>query len=388
MKISKMASVIEPSLTRKLFNLAKQYNDVVDLTLGDPDVQPLDQIKKAACDAIITGKTRYSANAGLPELRQKIGDCLTAEYGIQADPFSEIIVTVGGMEALFLTFAALIDEGDEVIIPAPYYVNYVQMVRMCGGIPVLVNTYEKDGFQMTEQQLREAVTEKTVAIVLNSPGNPSGITIDSKMLDAVAEIAQEHDLVVISDEVYRTLLYDGRMHDSIITRSGMQERTVLIDSISKRFSMTGYRVGYAIGPAELIASMTKMQENVCACAPLPSQYAAIEAYSSCTEAEDIRNIFEKRRDFLVSALNEIEGLHCFKPAGTFYLFVNISESGMNCVDFAYALLEKQHVAIVPAVAYGEAYSDYIRIAFTLEIDKLREAAKRIADFMAQIQKNQ
>lgn len=384
MKISKMASVIEPSLTRKLFNLAKQYNDVIDLTLGDPDVQPLEQIKKAACEAITLGKTRYSANAGLPELREKISSCFAKEYGMEANPQNDIIVTVGGMEALFLTFASLIDDGDEVIIPAPYYVNYVQMVKMCGGVPVLVNTYEKDGFQMTEQQLREAVTDKTVAIVLNSPGNPSGTIIDSGILDAVARLAQEKDLLVISDEVYRTLLYDNRSHDSIITRPGMKERTVLIDSISKRFSMTGYRIGYAIGPAELIANMTKMQENVCACAPLPSQYAAIEAYSSCTELNDVRDVFEKRRDFLVSSLNEIEGLHCLKPAGTFYLFVNISESGMNCVDFAYALLEKQHVAIVPAVAYGEAYSDYIRIAFTLEIDKLKEAAKRIADFMAQI----
>lgn len=383
MKISKMARGIETSLTRKLFNMAKNYNDVIDLTLGDPDIQPLDEIKTAACEAIKEGKTRYSANAGLIELREKICQCFRNEYNLYADPTEDIIVTVGGMEALFLTFACLIDDGDEVIIQAPYYVNYVQMIKMCGGVPIVIDTDERCDFQFTKAQLESKITDKTIAIVINSPGNPSGTVLESKLLDDIADIAIEKDLIVISDEVYRTLIYDNRVHDSIITRPAMQERTVLIDSISKRFAMTGYRIGFAIAPKPLIESMTKMQENVCACAPLPSQHAAIRAYSSCTRDNNLYKTFEERRNYLAEAINNIPGLHCKKPQGTFYLFVNIESTGMDCLKFSYKLLEEAHVAVVPAITYGDAYTSYIRIAFTLDIAKLTEAVSRIRHFMEQ-----
>lgn len=381
MKISRMANVIEPSLTRKLFNMAKQYDDVIDLTLGDPDVQPNEQIKKAACKAIMDGKTRYSANAGLPELRKAIAGCIGKEYKTPIDYEKNIIVTVGGMEALFLTFATILDPGDEVIIQAPYYVNYVQMVKMCGGVPVVISTTEDNSFQLSIDDVKKSITDKTVAIVINSPSNPSGMVMDSNTLDQLAEVAKENDLLVVSDEVYRTLLFDEQKNDSIILREGMVERTILIDSISKRFAMTGYRVGFAVGPEEIIAAMVKMQENVCACAPLPSQYAAIEAYTNCLEQKYVLDTFEKRRNVLVEGINNIKGLHCNKPAGTFYLFVNISSTGLDCIDFAYKLLEEQKVAVVPAVTYGEAYKDYIRIAFTLEEEKLMKAVDRIRKFV-------
>lgn len=381
MKISRMANVIEPSLTRKLFNMAKQYDDVIDLTLGDPDVQPNEQIKKAACKAIMDGKTRYSANAGLPELRKAIAGCIEKEYKTPIDFEKNVIVTVGGMEALFLTFATILDPGDEVIIQAPYYVNYVQMVKMCGGVPVVISTTEDNNFQLSIDDVKKSITDKTVAIVINSPNNPSGMVMNSNILDQLAEVAKENDLLVVSDEVYRTLLFDEQKHDSIILREGMVERTILIDSISKRFAMTGYRVGFAVGPEEVITAMVKMQENVCACAPLPSQYAAIEAYTNCLDQEYILDIFEQRRNVLVEGINNIDGLHCNKPAGTFYLFVNISSTGLDCIDFAYKLLEGQKVAVVPAVTYGEAYKDYIRIAFTLEEEKLVEAVDRIRKFV-------
>ena len=381
MKISRMANVIEPSLTRKLFNMAKQYDNVIDLTLGDPDVQPNEQIKNAACRAIMDGKTRYSANAGLPELRKAISGCIEKEYKTPIDFDKNIIVTVGGMEALFLTFATILDPGDEVIIQAPYYVNYVQMVRMCGGVPVVISTSEENNFQLSIDDVKKSITDKTVGIVINSPSNPSGMVMDSDTLDQLAKVAKENDLLVISDEVYRTLLFDGQKHDSIIFRDGMVERTILIDSISKRFAMTGYRVGFAVGPEEVIVAMVKMQENVCACAPLPSQYASIEAYTNCLDQEYILDIFEQRRNVLVEGINNIDGLHCNKPAGTFYLFVNISSTGLDCIDFAYKLLEDQKVAVVPAVTYGEAYKDYIRIAFTLEEEKLVEAVDRIRKFV-------
>lgn len=384
MKISQKAKVIEPSLSRQLFNLAKQYSNVIDLTLGDPDFPPSPVIRDAACAAIHAGKTRYSANAGLLELRQAIAACMADEYGIAPDPGKNIIITVGGMEALYLSLACLLDEGDEVIIPAPYYVNYVQMVRVCGGVPVIIETSEEAGFVFTAEQLEAAVTERTVAIILNSPCNPTGMMLGAALLDEVAEIARKHDLVVISDEVYRSLIYDGNVHESMITRPGMQERTVLVDSLSKRFAMTGYRIGYAIAPEELTANMVKMQENVAACAPLPSQHAGIAAYRLCHQDTHIAQKFLERRDYIYQAINEIDGLRCIKPAGTFYLFVNIAATGLDCLTFAYRLLEDEQVAVVPGITYGTAYSDYIRIAFTLELNDLKEAANRLARFLSSL----
>ena len=381
MKLSKRASQLETSPTRKLYDMAKQYNDVINLTLGDPDIHPCWEIKKAACDAIMDGKTRYSSNAGLIELRKIICDNFQDEYGVNVRPEDNVIVTVGGMEALYLTFTALLDSEDEIIVLAPYYVNYVQMIKLCGGTPVVINAFANTGFRHSIVEIKEAITEKTVAIVLNSPSNPTGVELDSSLLDDIAEIAIEHDLVVISDEVYRTILYDNKAHDSIIKRPHMHERTVLIDSVSKRFAMTGYRLGYAMAPKNIIESMVRLQENVCACAPLPSQYAAICAYKEHRNDKEICKIYEKRRDYLIRAISNIEKIKCVKPDGTFYLFINISETGMDCTEFAYKLLKQEHVAVVPGVAYGEAYSEYIRIAYTLEISGLREAVRRLKYFI-------
>lgn len=381
MKLSKRASQLETSPTRKLYDMAKQYNDVINLTLGDPDIQPCWEIKKAACDAIMDGKTRYSSNAGLIELRKIICDNFQNEYGVNVRPEDNVIVTVGGMEALYLTFTALLDSEDEVIVLAPYYVNYVQMIKLCGGTPVVVNAFANTEFRHSIVEIKETITEKTVAIVLNSPSNPTGVELDSSFLDDIAEIAIEHDLVVISDEVYRTILYDNKAHDSIIKRSHMQERTILIDSVSKRFAMTGYRLGYAVAPKNIIESMVRLQENVCACAPLPSQYAAICAYKEHMNDKEIGEIYEERRDYLISAIGNIGKINCVKPDGTFYLFINISETGMDCTEFAYKLLEQEHVAVVPGVAYGKAYTEYVRIAYTLETSGLREAVKRLKHFI-------
>jgi len=381
MKISKMANAVEPSLSRQLFNMAKNYNDVIDLTLGDPDIVPSEKIRKAACEAVMGGKTKYSANAGLQTLREVIAKNFTQEYNIEIDPLKEIIMAVGGMEALYLSFACLLDEGDEVIILAPYYVNYKQMVQMCGAKPVIINTTEESGFGVSVEQLEAAVTDRTVAIVVNTPGNPTGAVLSGEALEGIADIAKKYDLAVISDEVYRTLIFDGRRHESIINLPDMRERTIVIDSVSKRFAMTGYRLGYAIGPEEIISNMVKMQENVAACAPLPSQYAAIAAFEQCVNDTSIREEFEVRRNYIYESINAINGLSCRKPDATFYLFVNISKTGMNCLDFAYKLLEEEHVAVVPGITYGAAYTDFIRIAFTLKVDGLKAAVERIERFM-------
>ncbi len=381
MKLSKRVNAIEPSLTRRLFNMAQEYDDVIDLTLGDPDLHPLDNICDAACKAIKDGKTRYSANAGLLPLREAIAGHVKKEYGVNVNPQNEIIVSVGGMEALYLTLATILDEGDEVIIPAPYYVNYVQMVRACGGVPVLINTEEENKFSFTAQQVKDAITPKTVAIIINTPSNPTGQVLSNDLLEELSEIVKENNLLVITDEVYSSLIYDNQKHCSVFNKDGMKEHTILIDSISKRFAMTGYRVGYAVGPEEIIGAMTKMQENVAACAPLPSQYAALEAYSNCTDDTSIHDIFEERRNFIYEAINGIEGLHANKPAATFYVFVNISSTGLDSISFAEKLLQSVHVAIAPGITYGKNYDNFIRIAFTLDIEKLKEGTDRIKTFM-------
>lgn len=381
MKSSSAVEVITPSLTRELFNLAQGYDDVLDLTLGDPDVQPDEIIKKAACDAILAGKTRYSANAGLLEFRQVIAKQFRREYGLTVAPESNVIVTVGGMEALYLTLRCLIDPGDEVIIPGPYYVNYVQMVRSCGGVPVIVNTTEASGFTVTAEQIHNAITPKTAAMILNSPCNPSGRVMRHDTLQQIAELANRYDFAVISDEVYKTLIFNGCPHESIAVFPGMMERTVVVDSLSKRFAMTGYRAGYAIGPGSVIADMTKLQENVAACASLPSQYAGIAAYQYCAEDHRIADIFEHRCRSMCRELNSIDKLSCPEPEATFYLFVNIGRTGMDSLTFAHQLLEKQHVAVVPGAAYGNHYNDHIRIACTLDEKKLLEACGRIKKFV-------
>ena len=386
MRLSDIASGLETSLTRQLFNKAKGFTDVIDLTLGDPDLAPYQEIRDAACAAIQAGKTRYSVNAGLIQAREAIAACFKAEYGVDVDAQSEIMLTIGGMGALYLSLAALVNPGDEVLIIAPYYVNYVQMVRMCGAIPVILYTNASNGFKVDVAELEKKVTEKTRVLMINSPCNPTGTVLDSQTLDQLAAFAIEHDIAVISDEVYKTLLYDGAEYDSIVKREHMKERTIVIDSMSKRFAMTGYRCGYAVGPAEVIAAMTKMQENTASCTPLPSQYAAIEAYTNCVQTHSIRDEFEKRRNYIWNAINDIPGLCCSKPAATFYLFVDISETKMDSITFAYKLLESQHVAVVPGVTYGEPYSDHIRIAYTLQIEKLQEAVDRISRFAESIEK--
>ena len=384
MKISKKASQIETSLTRKFFNIAKQFDDVIDLTLGDPDVSPNEQIRKSACEAIMQGKTHYSANAGIISLREVLAKHIKNEYNQTVNPETEIMVSVGGMGALYISIAALVDEGDEVIVLAPYYVNYIQMIKMAGGVPVVVNTLEENGFIPTKEQIENAVTDKTVAIILNTPCNPTGAVLDDKILDEIANIAIKNDLVVITDEVYSYLIYDNKKHSSIFTRDGMRERTVLIDSLSKRFSMTGYRVGYAVAPEKVIDCMTKLQENIAACTPLPSQYAAITAYDTLVEDKSMLKTFEDRRNYIAKAINSIEGLSCKKPNSTFYLFVNIEKPGLSSLEFAEKLLNEQHVAVAPGITYGDNYDGFIRIAFTLEKDKLKQAVERITAFMKNI----
>ncbi len=385
MKTSKFAYAVTPSLTRKLFNMAKSIGgDVIDLTLGDPDVPTPDEIRSAALEAIsLFGSLHYSANAGLPKLREAYSLFFNGNYHTSINPDKNLIVTVGGMEALFLALSSIIDIGDEVIITGPYYVNYLQMIKMCGGVPVIVERFGRPDEQVIND-IRKAVTSKTIAVIINSPCNPSGDVYSDKLLEAIADIARKNNLAVISDEVYNSLVFDGMKAQSIYEIDGMSERTIVIDSCSKRFAMTGWRIGFAVGPEDIISNMIKLQENVAACAPLPSQYAAIRAYSGHFDYSYIRDTYQIRRDILVNELADIPGISFVPPQAAFYAFVNISASGMKSEEFAYSLLENEHVAVVPGIAYGEGYDDYIRLAFTVSNDVLREAMKRFRNFFGSV----
>ena len=386
-KVSEVSQQVQPSLTRKLFNLAKQYDDVIDFTLGDPDVQPHQDIKDAGCRAIQLGKTRYSQNAGLLELREVITSYYQRQEGFTFNPVSEVIVTVGAMEGLYLALLSLLDPEDEVIIPAPYYVNYVQMVKMCHAVPVVVDNPNAHDLSFNVEDVEKAITPKTRAIIINTPSNPSGKIIPWEKIEQLAQIAKKHDLVVIADEVYKCLIYDQTQFKSIVSIEGMRERTILINSLSKEFCMTGWRIGYVIAPEEVVATMTKLQENIVACAPLPSQYAAIKALSGEENySRNMVDIFTKRRNVLVEGIQSIPLLKCTPPDATFYLMVDISATGMKSEEFAIELLKSVQVALVPGITYGVSCDNYVRIAFTLDEVKIREGIKRIASFVNQLKK--
>lgn len=383
--ISDVANSIAPSLIRDLFNKAKAMDDVVDFTLGDPDVQPHPAIKEAACNAILQGKTRYSQNAGLLDLRKTISDYYVRNEGFYYNPQDEIMVSVGAMEGLFLAFLSILNDGDEVIIPAPYYVNYVQMVQLCHGVPVIVDSPVDDPLSFCLEDVERAITDRTKVIIINTPSNPSGKLIPDEKIQGIAQLAKTYDLTVLSDEVYKKLIYGEKEFKSIACIEGMRERTVLINSLSKEFCMTGYRLGYVLAPAELIAAMTKLQENVAACAPLPSQYAGIEALSGKGDySKNMVEVFTERRNILYAGLKDCPHIKCLLPEATFYMMVDISGTGMKSIEFAYTLLEKAHVAVVPGIAYGKSCDNYIRISFTIDKERILEGTRRISAYLSSL----
>ena len=348
-QLSEITNSISPSLTRRLFNLAQKYDNVIDFTLGDPDIHPHDKIKEAGCKAILEGRTRYSPNAGLLELREIISSRYKLQYNIEYNPTNEIMVTVGGMEGLYLTLLAILNRGDEVIIPAPYWINYVQMVCMCSGEPIITAPVSTNDLSISIENIRKAI---------------------------------ENDLIVITDEVYKTLLYDNAHFKSIVTYDKMKERTVVINSLSKEFCMTGWRLGYVAAPSELISVMTMFQENIAACAPLPSQYAAIEALRNSEKySAGMIEEFTLRRNVLLEEVAKIKTITVDAPQGTFYAMLNIKSTGLKSEEFAYALLEKEQVAVVPGITYGDCCEDFIRIAFTLDIYKIKEGIQRLKRFV-------
>lgn len=381
MELSNLSRVIAPTLSRQLFMMAKQYDDVIDFTLGDPDVATPQAICDAAYNAAIHGKTHYAPNAGLPALREAIAKQMSKESGIDYTA-NNVAVTIGATEAVYLSFMACINPGDEVIILAPYWVQYENIVKLLGGTSVIIDTFKKD-FEPDLNAIRKAINDHTKAIVVNSPNNPSGYVYKDVFLKELAEIASTNDILIFDDEAYRSLVYDGE-YPSIAKYCG-KEDIVIINSFSKEFAMTGWRVGYVVAHEDFINTVVKFQQNIAVCVSTPNQYAAIEAITNKDKYDGgIKDVFQRRRDVLTRELSKIDKMKFKAPAGTFYAFIDISSTGMDSKSFCFSLLEKRHVAVIPGVAFGEAFDNYIRLAFTLNEDKIIEGISRIKDFINQL----
>lgn len=381
-RISNIAREIEGSPIRKMFNIAGKMTDVISFTVGEPDFVTPQNIMDAAARAMNAGETHYTPNAGILALRKAVAKRLLERNSLTADPEKEVIITAGGMEALMLCMMVLINPGDEVIITDPYWPNHPAQVRMCGGIPRFVKVFEEDGFVYNCDNIRKAINKNTKAILVNSPANPTGAVVGRDTMEEIARIAVENDLLVVSDEVYQHFLYDGAEFVSISGFEGMKERTVIIDSFSKTYAMTGWRVGYAVGPEEVIQNMVKLQENVMGSINTPAQFAAIEALEGSQESLiKMLESYAARRALLIDGINSIPSLSCRKPKGAFYAFVNISKSKMNSEEFAISLLKSTGVVVVPGSGFGEAGDSFIRMSYATSAENIEEGLRRIDRFM-------
>ena len=374
-----------PSPIRRIYEKAVQMDDVVFFSLGEPDFDTPPQVVDAAVESLRRGETHYTPNAGIPPLREAIAENLRDYDHVAYDPATEIAVTSGGMEALVLALLALVEPGDEVILADPSYTNYRDQIAICKGVPVYVPVREENGFQFDPDDLRRAVTDKTRAIMVNTPANPTGAVASRENLEAVAALALEHGLYVIFDEVYKHLFYGDRPFFNIADLPGMRERTLVLDSCSKTYAMTGWRVGWIAGPAEVVGCIPKIQENLCSCVPAFVQRGAIRALR--TGAEDVRRMneaYRARRDVIVAGINAIPGLSARTPEGAFYLFVNVRGSGLTSERFAMRLLEEGRVALSPGSAFGPSGEGYARISYASSIDNLKKGLARIEGFMRRL----
>ena len=377
--LSKAITEIQPSGIRRFFDAASTMSNVISLGVGEPDFDTPWHVREEGIYSLEKGRTFYTGNSGLLELREEIGRYLDRRFGLSYSA-DEILVTVGGSEAIDIGFRTMLDPGDEVIIPEPCYVSYLPCVKLAGGVPGRLPLEEKDQFKLTKEKLLSAITDKTKILVLPFPNNPTGAILNREELQIIADIVKEHDLFVMSDEIYSELNYEGG-HVSIASIPGMRERTIVINGFSKSYAMTGWRLGYAAGPKEIMKQMLKIHQFVIMCAPTTSQYAAIEALRNGDEdVRRMRESYDERRRFLVNALNEM-GLPCFEPKGAFYVFPNISAYGMTSEEFARRLLEQERVAVVPGTAFGECGEGFLRISYAYSIDNLKKALDKIEKFI-------
>jgi len=371
---------IKKGAIRAMFDKAKNFPGSINLGIGEPDLNTPIEIIEEGCKALHSGKTHYTANAGIIELRIEIAKHLN-RYDLSVNHESEIIVTVGGMGALALCLLVTITPGDEVLLQDPQWLNYFSQIKFCGGKPILVPVYEENEFRISWESIKKRITNRTKILMLNSPNNPTGAVLNYNDLKDIAKLAKEYNLLVISDEVYSTFVYDEVKHFSIASIDGMQERTIIINSFSKSFAMTGWRIGFAAGNKKIIEKMTRLQENLVACANSSSQYAAIKALDIFNKTDKIIEVYRKRRNIIVDGLNSIKGISCCKPKGSFYIFPNIKKLGKNSETVANEFLEKAKVITIPGSAFGPHGEGYLRISYANSEENLIEAVKRIKKYV-------
>ena len=383
--LSQKVMSIQPSGIRKFFDIASEMEDVVSLGVGEPDFDTPWHIRDEGIYSLEKGRTFYTSNSGLKPLREEISRYLNRRYNLNYDPLHEILVTVGGSEGIDIALRAMLDPGDEVLIPQPCYVSYLPCVSLADGVPVTIELKEENEFRLTKEELLEKITDKTKILVLPFPNNPTGAVMRREDLEDIAEVIIDHDLYVLSDEIYSELTYQGD-HVSIASLPGMRERTLTINGFSKSYAMTGWRLGYICGPQEIVAQMTKIHQFAIMCAPTISQYAAVEALrNGDADVAKMRESYNQRRRFLMHAFEEM-GLKCFEPFGAFYVFPCIKEFGLTSDEFAMRLLEEEHVAVVPGTAFGDCGEGFLRISYAYSIDDLKIALKRLERFIQRLKK--
>ena len=378
---------IKPSGIRKFFDLVTEMNDpdMISLGVGEPDFDTPWHIREEGIYSLEKGRTFYTSNSGLKELRTEITRYLQRRCQVDYDPDTEVMVTVGGSEAIDIGLRAVLNPGEEVIIPQPSYVSYEPCTILAGGVPVIINLQEKNEFRLTKEELLAAITPKTKVVILPFPNNPTGSVLRREDLEAIAEVCIEKDLVVMSDEIYSELTY-GEDHVSIASLPGMKERTILINGFSKAYAMTGWRLGYACAPKMILEQMIKIHQFAIMCAPTTSQYAAVAALKNGDkDVAEMRESYNQRRRFLVHAFRKM-GLNCFEPFGAFYVFPSIKELGMTSEGFAMELLQREKVAVVPGTAFGDCGEGFLRISYAYSLEELKQATDRMARFVADIRK--
>lgn len=379
--LSPVVTAMPPSGIRKFFDLAAEMEDVISLGVGEPDFTTPWSIREAGIYSLEKGRTHYTANAGLMELRQEICNYTKRKYAVEYDPKKEVIVTVGGSEAIDIMMRTVIHAGDEVLIPEPSFVCYKPCTVMSGGVPIAIETKEEDEFRLRPEQLREKITPRTKLLILPYPNNPTGAVMNKADLEAIAEVLRGTDILVLSDEIYGELRYGEEKHTPFSAIDGMRERTVVVNGFSKAFAMTGWRLGYALGPAPIIKQMTKVHQYCIMSAPTTSQYAAVEAMRSCDDdVEEMCREYNYRRRYIVDGFRKM-GLSCFEPLGAFYVFPCIKSTGMTSEEFCQRLLEEEHVAVVPGNAFGESGEGFVRVSYAYSIENLQAALERISKFV-------
>lgn len=381
--LSERVQKIKPSGIRKFFDMANCMENVISLGVGEPDFKTPWVIRSKAIETLEQGKTVYTSNAGLATLREEISNYIESKYSLKYNSEKEVVVTVGGSEAIDMCIRSIVNDGDEVLVVEPCFVAYAPIIELTGGKVVSIETKNEDNFRLTAKALKEKITDKTKLLVLPFPNNPTGAVMRKEHLEEIAEVLRGTDIMVLSDEIYSELTYNGQ-HVSIATLDGMKERTIIVNGFSKSFSMTGWRLGYACGPEPIIKQMTKIHQFAIMCAPTTSQYAAIEALKQCDEnIQNMVNEYNKRRRYIVDSFNKL-GLTCFEPEGAFYIFPSIKSTGLTSDEFCEKLLSSKHVAVVPGTAFGDCGEGYIRVSYSYSIKHINEAVKRIGEFLSEI----